>query len=115
MALSSRTTPWGYVLAVPHHGMIASMEPGCETAHWNDCSAPIENPATARTCVTPRCSSTRRDASTLSRIAIAGKSGPLCGGGVLLGDDETPLPNISVVTMKKCAGSNALPGPTTKS
>ena len=44
--------------------------------------------------------STRRDASTLSRIAIAGKSGPACGAGVLLGDDDKPLPNISVAMRK---------------
>ena len=86
------------------------MKPGCDTAHWNDCSAPIENPATARTCVTPRCSSTRRDASTLSRMAMAGKSGPACGAGVLLGDDETPLPNISVVTMNVARRIEGLAG-----
>ncbi len=91
------------------------MKAGCETAHWNACSAPIEKPTTARTCVTPRCSSTRLDASTLSRIAIAGKSGPESGAGVLLGDDDCPLPNISVATTKYLAGSSALPGPMRKS
>ena len=50
--------------------------------------------------VTPSSASTRRAASTLSRIAIAGKRGPSKGAGVLLGDEENPFANISVATMK---------------
>ena len=46
---------------------------------------------------------------------MAGKRGPSNGFGVLLGDDEKPLANISVATMKYVAGSSARPGPIRKS
>ena len=46
---------------------------------------------------------------------MAGKRGPSNGAGVLLGDEEKPLANISVATMKYFAGSSARPGPIRKS
>ena len=37
------------------------------------------------------------------------------GGGVLLGDDESPLPNMFGTMMKYWAGSRAMPGPMSQS
>src|SRR5262249_33579023 len=101
IALCSRTRPCGYVFAVPHRATIASTSSEGLVAQWNACCAPIENPMTARTWRTPRPSrSTRLDASTSSRIATRGNRGPSNGAGVLLGDEDPPLPNISVATTK---------------
>ncbi len=40
-----------------------------------------------------------------------GKRGPFQGAGVLLGEDESPLPNMFGMMMKYFSGSSALPGP----
>jgi hypothetical protein len=40
-----------------------------------------------------------------------GKRGPLYGSGVLLGDDDKPLPNMLGMMMKYLSGSSAMPGP----
>ena len=49
--------------------------------------------------------------STLSRMVVTGNRGPSSGAGVLLGEEETPLPSSSVATTKNSAGSRARPGP----
>ena len=54
-------------------------------------------------------------ARTLSAAVTCGKRGPLYGSGVLLGEDDSPLPNMLGMTMKYLAGSSAMPGPTSHS
>ena len=67
---------------------------------------------TARTCVIFRSSvSSRCTASTLSRIVVTGKRGPWNGSGVLLGDEEEPLPNSSVATRNSFEVSSARSAP----
>ena len=66
----------------------------------------------ARRCVTCSCSvSSRCTAVTLSRIVVTGKRGPCSGSGVLLGEDDEPLPNSSVATRNSFVVSSAMPGP----
>ena len=48
---------------------------------------------------------------TLSWIVTPGNRPRPWGGGVFDGDDDTPLPNRFGTTMKKRAGSSALPAP----
>ena len=45
----------------------------------------------------------------------AGKPGPVKGSGVLLGDEECPLPNSSVATRNQRVVSSARPGPISQS
>ena len=45
--------------------------------------------------------------ATLSKRVTVGKRGPSQGGGVLLGEDERPLPNMLTETMNQRAGSSA--------
>jgi hypothetical protein len=94
---SSRTIPCGQQRAVPEVATILSANRGWLTAHWNACSAPIEKPTTALRWWMPRpSSSSRRTASTLSRIVVTGKRGPWNGSGELLGLEERPkvLPGV---------------------
>ena len=47
----------------------------------------------------------------LSQSVILGKRGPSCGDKLLLGDDESPFPNILIETIKYLFGLMALSGP----
>ena len=47
----------------------------------------------------------------MSRTLIRGKRARSHGGGVLLGDDERPLPNMFGTMMNQRRGSNALSSP----
>ena len=77
---------------------------------------PMKKPITARRWVTCSPSTSRRcTAWTLSRIVMAGKRGPWNGSGVLLGKEDRPLPNSSLVTRNSLLGSSALPGPISQS
>jgi hypothetical protein len=101
---------------VPANATTRSTEPGALTASWNACIAPIEKPTTAARCSTLSSStSSRRISSTVSRMVVTGNRGPSNGGGVLLGEDETPLPSSSVAITKNSAGSSARPSPMRKS
>jgi hypothetical protein len=48
--------------------------------------------------------------TTLSYIVTCGNAARSSGGGVLLGDEDRPLPNMFGTTMKYLAGSIARPG-----
>ena len=50
-------------------------------------------------------------AVTLSRTAMSGKRARSNGGGVLLGDEDRPLPSMFGTMMKYRAGSSAMPSP----
>ena len=68
----------------------------------------MDHPSTRAMRVTPRALvSSRFWQATLSWRVTAGKRGPSKGGAVLLGDDERPLPNMLIETMKWREGSSA--------
>src|SRR4028118_1036940 len=72
----------------------------------------MEEPSTSSIDSMPHCCVSRRCwASTWSAKVIRGKCGPSKGGGVVLGDVESPLFSWFGTTMKYCAGSQARPGP----
>jgi hypothetical protein len=56
--------------------------------------------------VTNRCCS-----RTLSHAVTRGKRAPLYGAGMLLGDDDKPLPIMLGMMMKYLSGSSAMQGP----
>lgn len=61
----------------------------------------MDQPTTRAMWLTPNFSvSSRCWQATLSWRVVLGKRGPSWGAGVLLGDDETPLPNILMEMMK---------------
>ena len=60
--------------------------------------------------VTSRCCT-----RTLSQAVTCGKREPLYGSGVLLGDDDKPLPSMFGMMMKYLSGSSAMPDPTSHS
>ena len=67
---------------------------------------------TARRCVIFRSvTNSSCTALTLSRMVVTGNRGPWNGSGVLLGDDELPLPKSSVATRNSLVVSSASPGP----
>lgn len=89
------------VRADPQKGRMRGTISGWLTAHWNVCPAPIDQPVTATSCSMPKCSVTSRYwHSTLSYTVMSGKRARSNGGGVLLGDDETPLPSMLGTMMK---------------
>ena len=45
----------------------------------------------------------------------SGKRAAFAGGGVLLGDDDSPLPNMLGTMMQYFLGSRPLPGPISQS
>lgn len=48
-------------------------------------------------------------------FVTSGKCAALLGGGVLLGEDEQPFPNMFVTMIKYLLGSKPLPGPMSQS
>ena len=72
----------------------------------------IDQPRISAKRRTPRCSVSRRCwQATLSKSVTCGNRGPSCGAAELLGEEENPLPNRLIETMKWRAGSMARPGP----
>src|SRR4028118_578518 len=72
----------------------------------------MEQPSTSSTDSMPHsCVSRRCCASTWSEKVTGGKCGPSNGGGVVLGEVDSPLLSWLGTTMKYRAGSQASPGP----
>jgi hypothetical protein len=62
--------------------------------------APIDQPITATSRSIERSVTSLCWARTLSWTRISGNRGPLYGGGVLLGDDDSPFPSMFGTMMK---------------
>ena len=59
-----------------------------------------------------KCSVTSRCcAATLLKTVMSGKRGPSKGSGELLGEEDSPLPNMFGTMMKYFAGSRPIPSP----
>ena len=99
-------------LADPQNGAMRSTMSGNSAPQWNVCSPPIDQPVTSLILLTPNFSVTRRCCcTTLSNAVTCGNRAALYGSGVLLGDDDRPLPNMLGMMMKYLSGSNARPRP----
>src|SRR5262245_19094488 len=92
---SRKTKLWREVLAEPHQGSRRSTMSGQSAPQWKACCAPMENPVTSLTRSIPNCCVTRRCWHImLSYSVTGGKRARSYCGGVLLGDDDIPLPNM---------------------
>ena len=105
---SRNTLLCGEVRAEAQNGRIASTMSGNCAPHSYDWHPAMDHPMTSAMRSTPSASvSSRCWQATLSWRVTAGKRGPSKGGGVLLGEDDRPLPNMLTDTMKYRDGSRA--------
>src|SRR6266702_3480651 len=109
---SRNTKLWREVLAEPHQGRMRSTMSGNRAPQWKVCWAPMEKPVTRARRSRPNCSVTRRCWHRMLSYSVTdGKRARSYGGGVLLGDEDRPLPNMLGMMMKYLPGSSAIPEP----